>query len=70
MKETLAALTDMLKAANTFIEADKCFADHLEHMGTNALTTGSQHPTIGKNICFMYIFTISAVQCLLLGSYK
>ena len=48
MKETLGALTDMLKAANTYIEADKCFADHLENMGTNSLKTGSQHPTIGK----------------------
>ncbi|KAL5248104.1 hypothetical protein ACHWQZ_G017321 [Mnemiopsis leidyi] len=48
MKETLGALTDMLKAANTYIEADKCFADHLENMGTNSLKTGSQHPTIGN----------------------
>ena len=47
MKETLAALSDMFKAANTYIEAEKCFAEHLENMGTSSINTGSQHPTIG-----------------------
>ena len=48
MKETLGALSDMLKAANAYIDADKSFADHLENMGSNSINTGSQHPTIGE----------------------